>query len=59
MMLLKMYGLYKQASIGDASGDRPGFTDMIGRVKWDAWHNHVGMTIATAQQQYIDLVNAL
>ena len=28
--MLKMYGLYKQATSGDASGSRPGFTDMVG-----------------------------
>ena len=37
MTLLQIYALYKQASEGDASGKRPGFTDMVGRAKWDAW----------------------
>lgn len=59
MMLLKMYGLYKQASNGDAAGERPGFTDLIARAKWDAWHNYVGMPVETAQRQFISLVNEL
>ena len=36
--LLKLYALYKQASGGDVEGKRPGFTDMVGRAKWDAWN---------------------
>ena len=36
MTLLKIYSLYKQASEGDVEGKRPGFTDMVGRAKYDA-----------------------
>jgi diazepam-binding inhibitor (GABA receptor modulator, acyl-CoA-binding protein) len=39
MTLLKIYALYKQASAGDVDGKRPGFTDMVGRAKWDAWND--------------------
>ena len=35
--LLKIYALYKQATEGDNGGKRPGFTDMVGRAKFDAW----------------------
>ncbi|CDG84959.1 acyl-CoA-binding protein [Janthinobacterium agaricidamnosum] len=59
MTLLKMYALFKQGSNGDASGDRPGFTDMIGRAKFDAWAALAGTSIEDAQQQYIDLVDDL
>ena len=34
---LKLYALYKQATEGDVSGKRPGFTDFVGRAKYDAW----------------------
>jgi hypothetical protein len=37
MTLLKIYALYKQATEGDVDGKRPGFTDMVGRAKYDAW----------------------
>ena len=40
--LLKIYALYKQATAGDVEGKRPGFTDMIGRAKWDAWNELKG-----------------
>lgn len=57
--LLKMYALYKQATAGDAQGERPGFADMVGRAKWDAWNGMKGTTSEGAMQQYIDLVASL
>ena len=57
--LLKIYGLYKQGSDGDVSGSRPGFSDMIGRAKYDAWAALKGTTKDAAMQQYIDLINEL
>lgn len=59
MTLLKMYALFKQGSTGDATGDRPGFTDMVGRAKFDAWAALAGTSQEDAQQQYIDLVEDL
>ena len=58
-VMLKMYALYKQADVGDATGKRPGFTDMIGRAKFDAWSALQGTDSAAAMQQYIDLVESL
>ena len=57
--LLKMYALFKQANEGDAGGDRPGFADMVGRAKYDAWAALKGTSKDTAMQQYIDLINEL
>ena len=57
--LLKIYALYKQASSGDVEGKRPGFTDMIGRAKWDAWNELKGTAADAAMQQYIDLIESL
>ena len=59
MTLLKIYALYKQASAGDADGKRPGFTDMVGRAKWDAWNALKGTTPDAAMQDYIDLIESL
>lgn len=59
MTLLKLYALYKQASTGDASGDRPGFTDIVGRAKWDAWNALRGMAADDARQGYLDLFESL
>ncbi len=59
MTLLKIYALYKQASEGDAQGKRPGFTDMVGRAKFDAWAAVKGKSTAEAQQDYVDLIESL
>ncbi len=59
MTLLKIYALYKQGSEGDAQGKRPGFTDMVGRAKWDAWNGLKGTSADDAMQDYIDLIESL
>lgn len=59
MTLLKIYALFKQASSGDAGTDRPGFTDMVGRAKFDAWAALAGTSSDDAKQQYIDLITDL
>ena len=59
MTLLKIYALYKQGANGDVTGERPGFTDMIGRAKYDAWDQLKGTSQADAMQQYIDLIEEL
>ena len=57
--LLKLYGLYKQASVGDVTGSRPGFLDVKGRAKYDAWASLQGLPQDDARQSYIDLVAEL
>jgi acyl-CoA-binding protein len=59
MTLLKIYALYKQASSGDVEGKRPGFSDMVGRAKWDAWNEAKGKDKDTAMQEYVDLIESL
>ncbi|WP_372529203.1 acyl-CoA-binding protein [Piscinibacter sp.] len=59
MTLLKIYALYKQATSGDVEGKRPGFTDMVGRAKWDAWDAAKGKSTNDAMQEYIDLIESL
>ncbi|MCA3180242.1 MAG: acyl-CoA-binding protein [Burkholderiaceae bacterium] len=57
--LLKLYALFKQATDGDVDGKRPGFTDMIGRAKWDAWNEIKGTSKDDAKQQYVSLIEDL
>ncbi|HSV61360.1 MAG TPA: acyl-CoA-binding protein [Variovorax sp.] len=57
--LLKIYALYKQATAGDNSEKKPGFGDMVGRAKWDAWNGLKGVSRDDAMQQYIDLIASL
>ncbi len=57
--LLKIYALYKQATAGDNAEKKPGFGDMVGRAKWDAWNGLKGTSNDDAMQQYVDLVESL
>ncbi len=59
MTLLKIYSLYKQATEGDVEGKRPGFTDMVGRAKYDAWAAVKGKSSDEAMQDYVDLIESL
>jgi acyl-CoA-binding protein len=59
MTLLKIYSLYKQATEGDVEGKRPGFTDMVGRAKHDAWAELTGQSGDEARQAYIELIESL
>ena len=57
--LLKIYGLYKQATAGDNTEKKPGFGDMVGRAKWEAWNGFKGASKEDAMQQYVDLIASL
>ena len=57
--LLKLCALFKQGSSGDVDGKRPGFTDMVGRAKWDAWNEMKGTDQVEAKNQYIALIESL
>lgn len=56
---LKLYGLFKQSTEGDVSGDKPGMFDFVGKAKYDAWDKQKGLSKEQAQQKYIDLVEEL
>lgn len=57
--LLQIYSLYKQATAGDVEGKKPGFGDMVGRAKWDAWNELKGKSGEAAMQEYVDLIESL
>jgi diazepam-binding inhibitor (GABA receptor modulating acyl-CoA-binding protein) len=59
MKLLQIYALYKQATAGDVEGKRPGFTDMVGRAKYDAWDGLKGKSSDEAMQEYTALIESL
>ena len=56
---LQLYALYKQGSQGDIEGKRPGFTDMVGRAKYDAWAGVKGLSTDDAMKKYVALVKSL
>jgi len=58
-VLLQLYSLYKQATEGDVSGERPGGFDFKGAAKFDAWVNQQGKSKELAADEYVKLVNEL
>ena len=58
-VLLQIYALYKQATAGDVEGKRPGFGDLVGRAKYDAWAKVQGQSKEEAMQAYVDLIDGL
>lgn len=57
--LLELYALFKQATVGDASGKRPGALDFKGRAKFDAWTKVAGKSATDAKAAYVALVERL
>lgn len=57
--MLKIYSLYKQSTVGDVTGDRPGIFDFVGGAKYDAWAELKGKSTDEAMQAYVDLINKL
>jgi len=57
--LLKLYGLFKQVTVGDVNTARPGIFDPKGKAKWDAWESRKGQTADDCEKEYIDFANSL
>lgn len=57
--LLKLYALFKQSTVGDVTGQKPGFFDFVGTAKYEAWCKLKGMPSNEAMRKYIDVVNKL
>ena len=55
----KLYGLYKQATVGDVNTTQPYFYEVMARGKWDAWNSHKSKTSDQAKKEYIDFVGTL
>ena len=49
---LEIYGLYKQATVGNVNIERPGMFDPKGKAKWDAWKAKEGMSQDDAKDAY-------
>lgn len=58
-VLLKLYALYKQGTVGDVMGERPGGFDFVGSAKYDAWAKLRGLSREEAQREYVNLVETL
>lgn len=58
-VMLRLYALYKQATVGNVNSSRPNQFDFVGRAKWDAWEKLKGTSTEEAMQQYVSLVEEL
>ncbi|XP_039251757.2 enoyl-CoA delta isomerase 2-like [Styela clava] len=56
---LKIYALFKQATVGKNTTDKPGALNFVGQYKWSAWTDLGDMSKDDAKQNYIDLVSEL
>lgn len=57
--LLQLYGLYKQALLGDCLQSKPGMFDVKGQFKWKAWKDNKGMSQENATEKYLALVDRI
>jgi diazepam-binding inhibitor (GABA receptor modulator, acyl-CoA-binding protein) len=57
--LLQLYSLYKQATEGDTTGERPGGFDFKAIAKFDAWSELKGKSKEQAMEEYVSLVEKL
>ena len=57
--LLLLYALFKQATEGDVSGDRPGGFDFKAIAKYDAWAEIKGKSKDQAMKDYVARVDRL
>ncbi|XP_066353101.1 acyl-CoA-binding domain-containing protein 1-like [Miscanthus floridulus] len=56
---LILYGLYKQATVGNVNTDRPGIFYQKDRAKWDAWKAVEGKSKEETMSDYITKVKQL
>lgn len=57
--LLTLYALFKQASDGDVTGERPGGFDFKAIAKFDAWAEQKGKSKTDAMTEYITFMDKL
>ena len=57
--LLLLYALFKQATEGDVTGERPGGFDFKAIAKYDAWTEVKGKSTDEAMREYVALVDRL
>jgi acyl-CoA-binding protein len=53
-MMLRFYGLYKQATLGKCTEPKPSFWAVIAKAKWDAWKSHGNMPKEEAMKKYVE-----
>lgn len=56
---LSLYGLFKQATLGDNTTAAPWAVQFEAKAKWDAWTSHKGKSKAQAETEYVEVVRGL
>jgi len=56
---LKIYALFKQATVGENTGKKPSAFNFVAQAKWNAWHSLGKMSVDDAKKDYVALVNQL
>jgi len=56
---LRLYSLFKQATVGECDAPKPGFLDFVGKAKWSAWKGLEGMTKEEAKRRYVEEVESV
>ncbi|XP_020773963.1 acyl-CoA-binding protein-like [Boleophthalmus pectinirostris] len=54
-----LYGLYKQATVGDVNIEAPGMFSFVAKEKWNAWNAKKGLSKEEAEAEYIKAVESL
>lgn len=59
-ILLQLYSLYKQGSIGDVNTDPPSNPfDFVAKAKYEAWASLKGKSTTDAMTEYVELIKKL
>jgi diazepam-binding inhibitor (GABA receptor modulating acyl-CoA-binding protein) len=59
-VLLQLYSLYKQGSIGDVNTEPPSNPfDFVNKAKYESWASLKGKSPEDAMKEYVALVNKL
>ncbi|XP_035981116.1 enoyl-CoA delta isomerase 2, mitochondrial [Fundulus heteroclitus] len=56
---LKIYALFKQATLGPCNAPKPGMLDFVNKAKWDAWKSLGSISQDDAREQYCNLIGSL
>ena len=51
---LKLYGLYKQSTVGDINITQPWAIQAVARAKWSSWNNYKGLSQEESKLKYIN-----
>ena len=52
--LKKLYGLFKQATVGDNTTSEPSFYQLTEKAKWSAWKSEKGKSSDQAKHEYVE-----